>query len=314
MTSQTARRAAQVGRAHQHLGHDAEQALREEALGLLALLGRQRVDDAVDRLDRARRVQRAEHEVARLRSGHGPAHGVRVAQFAHEDHVRVLAHRGPHALGEGGQVRVQLALDHLRQLAAMDELDRVLEAHDVEAAGRVQQVDHRRERRRLAGAGRARHEHHALVVVAELADHRRQVQRIERGHVGRDRTEHGPDARILAEHVDAEPVAFLGDVREVDVVALAELLLVRRCQDLGDVALELGLGEVAELDRQQLAVHAQHRRHADRQVHVRAALRGAELQECVDSCQGRGLRCISRARRAIRPWTGTGATCRRTSP
>src|ERR1700752_69358 len=58
--------AAAVRRLDEVLRHDGMQAVREEALRLLALVARQRIDDAVDRLDRARRVQRAEHEVARF--------------------------------------------------------------------------------------------------------------------------------------------------------------------------------------------------------------------------------------------------------
>ena len=46
-------------------------------------------------------------------------------------------------------------------------------------------------------------------------------------------------------------------------------------QNLVYVAFELAIAQVAELDRHQIAVHAQHRRHAHRQVNVRAALLGA---------------------------------------
>ena len=66
----------------------------------------------------------------------------------------------------------------------------------------------------------------------------------------------------------------------------AEPLALRLGQDLGDVAFELGVAQVAELDRHQVAVHAQHRRHADGEMDVGAALREAELQECVDACHG----------------------------
>ena len=55
-------------------------------------------------------------------------------------------------------------------------------------------------------------------------------------------------------------------------------------QNLGDVAFEFRISEIAELDRDQVAVHAHHGRHADGQVQIRAALRDGELEECVDSC------------------------------
>ena len=70
---------------------------------------------------------------------------------------------------------------------------------------------------------------------------------------------------------------------------MCEALLLRGAQDLVDVALELGVAEVAELDRHQVAVQPQHRRHADGEVDVGAALREAELQERVDT----GHRCLT---------------------
>ena len=63
-------------------------------------------------------------------------------------------------------------------------------------------------------------------------------------------------------------------------------LALRVAQDLVDVAFELGVAEVAELDRHEVAVQAQHRRHADGEVDVGAALREAQLQERVDTCHG----------------------------
>jgi hypothetical protein len=65
------------------------------------------------------------------------------------------------------------------------------------------------------------------------------------------------------------------------------VLFLLLAQDLEQIALELGVAQIAELDRHQVAVHAQHRRHAHREVHVRTALLGAEFQEGVDACQRR---------------------------
>ena len=44
---------------------------------------------------------------------HRHGDGLGVAHFADQDHVGILAHRRAHALGEGRQVRAQLALDDL---------------------------------------------------------------------------------------------------------------------------------------------------------------------------------------------------------
>ena len=289
-----------LGGPYQHLGHDREQALREEALGLLALLYRQRVDHAIDRLDRAGGVERAEHQVPGLRRGHRHGDGVGIAQLTDQDDVGVLAHRGAHAFGEARDVRAELALDHLAVLARVHELDRVLEADDVEPARLVQVIDHRRERGRFAGTGGAGDQHHALVEVAELGDDRRQRQLLERRDLGGDGAEGGADAGVLAIDVDPKAPPLAGYVGEVQVVALGEMLVLRAGEDLRYVALELRRAHVAELDRQQIAVHAQHGGHADRQVHVRAPLLCAELQKRVDARQANvppgapAKRCLAR--------------------
>src|SRR5580698_2085852 len=95
----------------------------------------------------------------------------------------------------------------------------------------------------------------------------------------------GTAAGVLAEHIDAEAPALGGHVGEVQVLPLVELLVLRARQDLGDVALKLGVPEVTELDRQQVPVHAQHRGHADGQMHVRAALLRAQFQKRVNARQ-----------------------------
>ena len=68
------------------------------------------------------------------------------------------------------RVLAHLALVDHRALVAVQELDRVLDGHDVHRLGAVHDVDQRRERRRLAGAGRAGHEHEATRQVGEALD------------------------------------------------------------------------------------------------------------------------------------------------
>ncbi len=231
-------------------------------------------------------VQRAQHQVAGFRGGHRHGDGFGVAQFADQDHVGIFAHGGAHAFGERRNVRAELALDDLRLLAAMDELDRVFERDDVEPARGVQVVDHRRERGRLAGAGGAGDQHHALVVVAELLDDRWQRQLVDARDVLRNRAERGAEAGFLAVHVDAEAAAVGRHVGEVEVVALAEVFVLVLGEDLGEITLELRVADVAELDGHEVAVHAQHGRHADGQVHVGAALLHAKLQERIYAGHG----------------------------
>ncbi len=91
-------------------------------------------------------------------------------------------------------MRVDLALVDEALPVLVHELDRILDRDDVIAAVLVDVVDHRAERRRLAGSGRARHEHEALVEATQLQDVRRQAQ-IRRGQdLRRDDAEDGAAA------------------------------------------------------------------------------------------------------------------------
>ena len=83
---------------------------RELHADLLLLLGRELVDDAVHRARRARGVQRAEHEVARLGGGDRGGDRLEVAHLAEQDHVGVLAQRAADRLGERRDVGADLAL------------------------------------------------------------------------------------------------------------------------------------------------------------------------------------------------------------
>src|SRR6202012_949049 len=136
------------------------------------------------------------------------------------------------SLGEARDVRAELALDDLALFARVHELDGILETDDIESSRRVEVVDHVSQRARLAGTGQSDYQHHALVVVAELGDDRRQCELFERRNRRRNRTESGADAGLLAVHVDSETAAFGGHVGEVEVVALAELLVLRSGKNL----------------------------------------------------------------------------------
>src|SRR6185437_12890248 len=101
----------------------------------------------------------------------------------------------------------ELALDDLTVLAAVKELDRVLEADDVDLTRLVQMIDHRRQGGGLAGAGGAGDEDHPLVEVAELRDDRRQSHLLELGHLRGNGAESRTDAGLLAKDIDPEAAA-----------------------------------------------------------------------------------------------------------
>ncbi len=166
----------------------------------------------------------------------------------------------------------------------MHELDGVLETDDIEAARRVEVIDHRGQRRRLARARRACDEHHALMQIAKFADDRRQTESLHARNIAGDAAERCANTSFLAIDVDAESPAVGADVGKVEILTVLKTLLLSVGQYLLDVVLELGATEIAKLDRHEIAVQAQHWRNPDRKMHIGATLCQPELEECVNSC------------------------------
>ncbi len=169
------------------------------------------------------RVERREHEVARLRRVQRDRHRLRVAHFADEDDVRVLAERGAQRGGEARRVVADLALaDHAADVV-VGELDRILDRDDVVVPRAVDVVDHRGQRGRLTRAGDAGDQDEAAALHRELLEHLGQPQLLELRLLRRDRPHDGPDRAERQEHVDAEPAEVRHGVRRVDLASVHEL-------------------------------------------------------------------------------------------
>ena len=76
-------------------------------------------------------MKRAERQMARLRDGERGGDGLEVAHLADEHDVRVLAEDVLERDLEGMRVGEDLALIHQALLVVVEELDRVLDRHDV---------------------------------------------------------------------------------------------------------------------------------------------------------------------------------------
>ena len=88
----------------------------------------------------------------------------------------ILTQRGAQRVGEAVGVAVQLALVDQAVLVLVQVFDRVFDRDDVAVALGVDLVDHRRQRRRLARAGRAGDEHQAARTLGHLGQHLRQAE------------------------------------------------------------------------------------------------------------------------------------------
>ena len=151
----------------QPLADDAAQDAREDGADLLLLDRREELDHPADRLGGVDRVHRREDEVAGLGRLERRLGGLGVAELADQDHVGVLAQHAPDRGEERLGVEPDLALVDDAALVGVEDLDRVLDRDDVLAPRAVDVVDHRRERGRLARAGRAGDEHEAAMLLGQ---------------------------------------------------------------------------------------------------------------------------------------------------
>ena len=167
-------------------------------------------------------------------------------------------------------VCVHFALVDQAALVLVHELDRVLDRDDVVAARAIDVIDHRAQRRRLARPGRPGDEHQPLVQVAQVEHRRREAELLGRQDLRRDDAEDGAGSLAIEEQVGAEAGESLDLVGEVGVVAARELVLVRLRNDGIEERDHFrrrdrpGVG----LERLDLAVLADERRHVRRQVEV----------------------------------------------
>ena len=102
---------------------------------LVLEVGREEVDDPVDRLGGVQGVDGGEDEVAGLGSGQRRPDGLLVAHLADQDHVGVLAQDAAHRPGEAFGVGADFALVDDRVFVFVQVLDRVLEGDDVVRTG-----------------------------------------------------------------------------------------------------------------------------------------------------------------------------------
>ena len=236
---------------------------------LLLLWAGEDVDQAVDRRRGVLGVKRGEDEVAGLGRRERGRDRLQVAHLAEEDHVGVLAERAAERLGEADRIRADLPLVHDAALVAVQELDRVLDRHDVVLPRAVDQVDHRRERGRLSRPGRAGDEDETARLVGELLERRRDAELLERLQLRRDHSEGSAETFPLEIDVDTKAGQSRNRVRHVQLPLDLEVLLLLRRHHAIEQPLSVLRAEPAELLHPlELPHHAHGWLSADREVEV----------------------------------------------
>jgi hypothetical protein len=163
---------------------------------------------------------------------------------------------------------VCVALVDQALLRFVHELDRVLDGEDVAILVFVQVVNHRCQRGRFSGTGRAGDQHQAARTHREIGEDPRRVQVFQAQDLGWNRAQHGRSAAPLVVGVDAEarqPRDFKG---KVDLQHFLVLLALAVVHDVVHHAVHILVLERRQVDAAHVAVHADHWRQPGRQVQV----------------------------------------------
>jgi hypothetical protein len=174
-----------------------------------------------------------------------------------------------------------LALVHHAVLVRVQVLDRILDGDDVLVPLGVDLVDDRRERGRLARAGRPGDEHQPARLLRQLADDRGQAQFLERKNLERNRTKCRRHRAALHEQVGAKTREAFDAEREVELVLFLELVLLRVGEDRVAELLGLHRRERRRLQRHEPPVDAQLRRRAGGDVKVGRSLLDHRFEQLV---------------------------------
>src|SRR5437870_11745725 len=119
-------------------------------------------------------------------------------------------------------VLADLPLVDGRPVMPVDVLDRVLDGEDVAGTGVVDVVEHRRESRGLATAGRTGHEDEPVGKLRQALGDRREPEILERWNLEWDGTHRQPAGPTLVEGVGPEPCEAAPVEGEVDFLVRLE--------------------------------------------------------------------------------------------
>ena len=93
-------------------------------------------------------MKRTEHEVTGFRRGNGGPDGFDIAHLPHQNHIGILAERGPERSEKALCVVTDLELADEALIVPIDKLDRVFNRDDVALANLVDVREHRCQRGR----------------------------------------------------------------------------------------------------------------------------------------------------------------------
>ena len=186
----------------------------------------------LDSFSSVRRMDGREHHVARIGSGKRNLHRLKVTDFAHKEHVRVLTESGTQGVRIRKRIHADFALRNDGLLVPIKVFDRVFNGNDVDGFALVDVIQHGSKRRRLSGTGRSRHKHQATAGQGHVTDNFGQVKFLECGDLRLDMTNHHGNRTALAENVHTETAHVAGTHGKVAFLILFKTQLLVAVHDV----------------------------------------------------------------------------------
>ena len=159
-------------------------------------------------------------------------------------------------------MRPDLALVDQAFLRLMDELDRVFDGQNVRVLVFIDVIDHRRQRRRLAGTSWAGHQHDAARIFGDILEDFRTVQIFQGQDLRRNGSENRPRTTVLVEGIDPEPCQIRDFEGEVTFQRLFVDLALGVVHDVVHHAVHILVLHRRQVDPAHVAMNADHRRQA----------------------------------------------------
>ena len=126
------------------------------------LVGGKSIDNPVDGLGRARRMQSTKHQMAGFGCRERQRNRLIIAHFAEQNNIRVFAQSALQGRGKTLRIATDFALRNNRINFGMHKFNRVFDGDNMLAALSVNLIDQRGERGRFTRPGGPGHQHHAF--------------------------------------------------------------------------------------------------------------------------------------------------------
>jgi len=143
-------------------------------------------------------------------------------------------------------------------------------------------VDHRRQRRRLARAGGAGHQHHAARIVGDFLEDFGRLEVLERQNLGGYGAHDRRGAALLHERVDAEACKIRYRERKIALQVFLVKLALSVVHDVVHHAVDVLVLHRWQIDPPHVAMHADHRRQSGRQVQIRCLVLDHKCEQLGD--------------------------------